>query len=98
MRTPEAYEKDDVRKYLKAIKAFFFSATTFGFGGSGIPDICCCIGGRFVSIEVKREGKIPTPIQNLRMDKIRRAGGVAIWGDSAEQIIEKLKESLGLPD
>ena len=97
MRTPEGYEKDAVRKYLKAIGAFFFSATTFGFGGSGIPDVTCCIGGRFVSIEVKREGKMPTPLQDMRMGKIRRAGGVAIWGDSAEKIIEELKTALGLP-
>ena len=98
MKTPEGYEKDDVRKYLKAIGAFFFSPTSFGFGGSGIPDICCCIGGRFVSIEVKREGKIPTPLQEIRMTKIRRAGGIAIWGDSADMIKEKLREALGLPD
>lgn len=98
MRSPEGYVKAEVRAYLKGIQCFFFSPATFGYGGSGTPDICCCIGGKFVSIECKREGKVPTPIQYARMDKIRRAGGIAVWGDSGPKIIEAIKEALGLPD
>lgn len=96
MKTPEGYVKDDVRKYLKGIGAFFFSASTFGYGGSGIPDICACFAGRFIGIEVKREGKTPTAIQSMRLQNIHRAGGVAIWGDNAVTIIELLKQELGL--
>ena len=98
MKTPEGYVKSDVDKYLKALKAYVIKPATFGFGASGAPDRCCCIAGRFVGIEIKREGAIPTPVQKLRMDTIRRAGGIALWGDSIEMIKEKLKEALGLPD
>lgn len=97
MKTPEGYVKDAVRKYLKSIGAYRFSPVQMGIGSPTLDDLCC-IGGRFVAIEYKRPGKIPTPRQNLTMGEIRRAGGIAVWGDTAEQIIEELKMSLGLPD
>ena len=96
MKTPEGYQKDDVRKFLKEIGAYFFSAATFGYGGSGTPDICACFAGRFVGIEVKREGKTPTAIQERRLAAIHKAGGVAIWGDNAPAIIEQFKQAFGL--
>ena len=98
MMTPEGFVKKDVRKYLKDIGAFFFSNTTFGYGGSGQPDITCCIGGRFVGIEVKAPGKTPTAKQFQRMAEIHRHGGAAIWGDDVGVIKERLKGALGLPD
>ena len=97
MMTPEGFVKKDVRKYLKNSGAYFFSNTTFGYGGSGQPDITCCLGGKFVGIEVKGPGKVPTTKQYQRMTEIRRHGGVAIWGDSVELVTENLKAALGLP-
>ena len=96
MKTPEGYVKDKVRKYLKAIGAYRFSPVQVGLGAATLDDLVC-VGGRFVGLEYKREGKVPTPRQRLTMDQIRRAGGIAIWGDNAEHIIEQLKERLGLP-
>ena len=95
--TPEGFVKKDTRKYLKDIGAYFFSNTTFGYGGSGQPDITCCIGGQFVGIEVKGPGKVPTTKQYQRMAEIRKHGGAALWGDSVELIKEELKKALGLP-
>ena len=97
MKTPEGYVKDAVRKYLKAIGAYRFSPVQMGIGSPTLDDLCC-IGGKFVAIEYKREGKIPTPRQDMTIFAIKRAGGIAVWGDSAEHIIEQLKMSLGLPD
>ena len=95
MKTPEGYVRDDVDKWLKAIGVYFIKPMTFGYGGSGCPDRVCCFNGRFAGIEIKREGKLPTPIQNRRMAEIRKSGGIAVWGDSAPMIIEKLKEAFG---
>ena len=47
----------------------------------GIPDLIICVKGRFVSIELKRSGEKPEPIQIARINEIRRAGGLAIWSD-----------------
>lgn len=97
MKTPEAYTRDAVRKYLKASGAYKFSPVQMGLGAATLDDLCC-IGGKFVAIEYKRPGGIPTARQRFTMNEIIRAGGVAVWGDSADKIIEELKMSLGSPD
>jgi hypothetical protein len=89
MRSPEGFEKQAIKKYLDSIGAWHFSPYMAGFGKSGVPDIVCCLDGKFIGIEVKREGKEPTVIQNRRMEEISTAGGVAIWG-TAEKVINEL--------
>lgn len=96
MKTPEGYVKDAVDKYLKSIGAFVVKPATFGYGVSGNPDRVACYAGKFIGIEIKREGKFPTPLQQLRLRNIHQASGIAIWGDNAEHIIEQIKTALGL--
>ena len=98
MKTPEGYVKSDVRKYLKSIGAYFFSNTTFGYGASGQPDICCCIRGRFVGLELKAPEKEPTTLQMARIKEIRRNGGFAFWSTSVDDVREKLKKEFGLTE
>jgi Holliday junction resolvase len=96
MKTPESFEKDDICKYLDSIGAWYFRAQMGGYGKSGIPDIVGCFGGQFFSIEVKREGKEPTVIQNKRMREIERTGGKAFWG-TAEKVIGNIRIEFGFP-
>ena len=84
MKTPEGYEKDEICKYLDSIGAWCFKPMMTGFGKSGVPDIIGSYDGFFFAIEVKREGKKPTPIQELRMKKIRKAIGKTFWGTAAK--------------
>ena len=86
MHGPEYYEKKAIKKYLESICAWHFSPYMAGFGKSGVPDIVACINGKFVSIEVKREGKEPTALQWQRMAEIDLAGGVSVWGTAARVI------------
>jgi Holliday junction resolvase len=90
MRTPEGYEKDKIKKYLKSIGAFFISPYMAGYGKSGVPDIVACIGGVFWGIEVKREGKELTALQARRIDEIREAGGMVVAG-TAKKVIETIE-------
>jgi hypothetical protein len=90
VKTPEGYEKSDVDKFLKSIGAWYCCPTTFGYGPSGTPDRVVCHNGKFISLEIKREGKGPTVLQNRRMEAIVAAGGIAIWG-TAEKVIAELK-------
>ena len=102
MRTPEGAEKDDIRKYLDKIGVWHFVKVATPMGVQGIPDIVGCIPivitqemvgrriGVFMSVEVKREGKEPTPRQELRMDEIAKVGGWALWG-TAEKVIREIK-------
>jgi len=88
MKTPEGYEKADIDKYLEAIGAYVVKPATFGYGKSGVPDRVFCYRGRFGAIEVKREGKKPTKLQEMRIKEIQQHGGVAFWGTAAKVIPE----------
>lgn len=92
MRTPEGYEKAEICKYLDSIGAWYIKPMTFGYGKSGTPDILALVRGRFITIEVKREGKEPTVLQQKRISEIEEAGGFAYWG-TAERVIMALKEA-----
>ena len=92
MKSPEGFEKDEIKDHLNEYvggvrnDCWFFSPYMAGYGKSGVPDIVACINGKFVSIEVKREGKEPTALQWQRMAEIGLAGGFTCWGTAARVI------------
>lgn len=97
MKNPEGYVREPVRKWLAALPhCYRFSPVQMGLGATTVDDLVC-INGRFVGIEYKAPDKQPTPRQLLTLRQIHAAGGVAIWGDDADKIIEELKTALGLP-
>lgn len=44
----------------------------------GIPDLLCCLDGYFFGIEVKAPDGVPTLLQLVNLERIRRAGGYGI--------------------
>jgi hypothetical protein len=76
--TPEKKVKDKVVTQLKALGAYYFYPVTGGFGASGVPDIIVCYKGRFFGLECKANGNKPTKLQQLNIDKINDAGGIAL--------------------
>lgn len=94
MHSEEYYEKREIKKYLDSIEAWYCMPATYGFGKSGTPDIIACWEGMFIGIEVKRERKEPSKVQEKRIKGIQAAGGIAVWG-TAEKVIKELKEIFG---
>lgn len=97
MRSPESYEKDDIKKFLATLgeDCWYFMPYMRGMGKNGVPDIVGCYKGRFFSIEVKREGAKPTPIQTRRMKEITDAGGWTVVG-TAEVVIGAFKREFSV--
>ena len=102
--TPEAKVKAAVVKVLKEHDVYYFFPATYGMGRSGVPDIVCCVNGKFLAIECKAGNNIPTALQVNEMNKIQRANGVAlvIYGNSVGALSGILKligepEQLRLP-
>ena len=90
-----------LRKLRVAIQARYPESFSFKVHGSpfqdtGLPDLVCCIQGRFVGIEAKMPGKVPTKIQYYKLDRIHDAGGIAIWGSSIEAILDRLETELNV--
>lgn len=73
--TPESKVKKQVVEILKREGVYYFYPVTGGFGRSGIPDIICCLNGRFFGIECKAGTNKPTALQEAEMARIRHAGG-----------------------
>ncbi len=76
--TPEKRVKRAVEVMLKNMGVYYFFPPANGYGRSGIPDIICCVNGRFLAIECKAGGNKPTPLQIREIENIRFAGGVAV--------------------
>lgn len=76
--TPEKRVKDKVVKILKANGVYYFYAVASMYSRSGVPDIICCVRGKFLSIECKAGKNKPTVLQEKEMKDIRTAGGVTL--------------------
>jgi Holliday junction resolvase len=76
--TPEKRVKNKVIKILKEFGAYYFYASTGGFGKSGVPDIIACYEGRFLGIECKAGKNKPTTLQRMNLKEIDDCGGYAM--------------------
>ena len=96
-------EKDIVTaimRYLKTVPQSFCWKEHGGmYGTAGLPDIICCIGGRFIAFEVKTpegdgrpSGKL-TKLQEITITKIKAAKGEAYKVTSVKEV-QSILESL----
>lgn len=77
-QTPEAAVKKKVRALLDAVDAYYVQPVTGGYGTQGAPDFLVCLKGKFIGIETKAGKGKTTALQDLNLQKIRDAGGVAL--------------------
>jgi hypothetical protein len=60
----------------------------------GMPDIIVCANGRFVGLEVKREGNYQTEVQKLAQEQIEGSGGLYFVVRSVDDAKKALKSVL----
>jgi len=77
MATPESKVKAAVVKMLNKYDIYYFFPATHGYGRSGVPDIVCCVRGKFLAIECKAGTNEPTALQLREIQKIQESKGVA---------------------
>jgi len=58
----------------------------------GVPDLLCCINGRFCGIEIKGSSDTTKPIQAAQMKRIHIAGGSAFVVESLEDFKHAIKD------
>ena len=87
--------ENKIKAYLKKLPScFFYKHHATGFSKVGIPDIVCCIHGKFVGIEVKKPTGIQSDAQKVIEKQIVNSGGLYILCFSYEECIEKLEHFL----
>jgi Holliday junction resolvase len=99
-KTPEGEIKDQVRKVLDEMGAYYFFPAANGYGRTGIPDVIACVGGHFVGIECKAGSKQPTALQQRELDNIEKAEGTGLIVnadniDSLKDILENRQDVYG---
>ena len=93
IKVNEAWVKKKVVDYLKSLGVYYFFPVASGYMKAGVPDIICCIKGRFVAIECKAGKNKTTAIQDKNIEQIRLNGGVAIVVN--EDNLDEMKELVG---
>jgi len=87
----EADLKAQVIDYLRLKGAWVFPTAGSVFHRRGIPDILACVsGGRFFACECKRTGGKLSPYQEVELQLIRQAGGLAIVAYDLDDVIDAL--------
>lgn len=94
--TPEARVKAAVKRALAECgdRVWYFMPVSNGMGRHGIPDIVCCVAGRFLTIECKAGGNKPTALQAREMERIETAQGHALVVSDDPATMEHLKWTL----
>ena len=81
-----------IQGYIKSLGGYVFKIHGDIFMRSGIPDIICCLKGRFVGIEAKDIGNGPSELQLAHIRQIRKAGGIGFVAYSVEDVKEQLEK------
>lgn len=76
-----------IMRYLKTVpECFCFKEHGGMYGTAGLPDIICCIGGRFAAFEVKQPSGRLTKLQEITIQRIKDAKGKAYKVSSVEEV------------
>ena len=75
-RTPEAKVKANIKKILQLHGVYYAMPMGTGYGNSGVPDFLCCLNGKFLAVEAKANGGIPTALQQKHLHDIEKSSGV----------------------
>ena len=74
--TPEGKIKTKVKELLKQHGAYWHMPVQNGMGAPSL-DVVGCHRGAYFAVETKAGNKKPTPRQEITMQQIRSAGGLA---------------------
>jgi len=69
--------QNNVIEFLKSQNIYHIKIWGGGYQKAGIPDLICCIRGKFMALELKTEKGTPTVLQKYNLFKIQEAGGYA---------------------
>lgn len=83
---------DNIKKYLVSVPNLFYWKEHGGqFGTAGIPDIIVCYKGRFIAFECKRKNGKLTILQKITLNKMLKAGGIALVVTDVKQVKEVIE-------
>lgn len=93
-------KEQDIQKkiidYISSIGGIAIKQNQIGiYAQAGVPDLICCLYGRFIGIEVKKPGQRPKPLQKAFIEAINKCDGIAFYATSVEDVKNELKKRIG---
>lgn len=85
----KSYE-NKIKKFIESVGGWWVKFHGNAFTRDGVPDLLCCVNGKFLAIEVKGDGGEPSELQLHEIEEIKKAGGVALV--SYQDDFEELKK------
>ena len=76
-----------VRRLLKRYNVHYIMPVQNGMGTPAL-DFHCCVNGKYLAIETKRPGSVPTARQRNIISGIEKAGGYVMVVSDAARLIE----------
>lgn len=83
---PHSRLRQAITDRLRSLGAYVYCSGPGLYGRKGAPDVFACLGGRFIGCEAKTGAGELTPDQRRELDRIRRAGGLAIEARSVADV------------
>lgn len=93
MTQPETRIQRAIQRWLKEQGVFVFKVHGSEFMPAGLPDLICCVRGRFIGIEVKTPDGTVSSRQAYMHRVIEEAGGTVIVATCVEDVRACLEAS-----
>lgn len=85
-----------IRRYLDSVEGCFSWKEHGGmYGTAGIPDVICCLRGKFIAFEAKVPGNKPTRLQEKTIERINGCGGIAKVVYTLDEVKSVVESVLG---
>ena len=96
-RIAEKDFENEVKEYITSVGGWWFKVWGNAFTRNGVPDLLCCINGKFFGIELKSTNGTPSKLQEREVALIKSAGGIAgvYWPEDFERLKEEIRKVLG---
>lgn len=78
--------ENKIKTYLRSKGAYCVKYHGNQFSQVGVPDLLVCYKGRFIGIEIKNETGKTSPLQDVNIHNIKRAGGISFVARSVEDV------------
>lgn len=69
--------EEKIKKYIDSLGGYWVKFHGNAFTREGVPDLLCCINGKFFAIEVKGDGGKASKLQEYEIERIKNAKGLA---------------------
>lgn len=84
--------ENQIKKYLKSIGAYVVKYFGCTYTQAGVPDLLVCYKGRFIAIEVKTDSNKTSSLQDINIQQIKEAGGIAFVARSLEEVKNEIRK------